>query len=139
MTKREAPKWIFVDTGAWFAEIVPDDPDHETAKAWFRANKTPLLTTDYIIDETLTLLKARGEYDKAIATGKKLYGGTVCFLYYLTQDDIADTWEVFQRYSDKDWSFTDCSSKVVMEKLEITEAASFDKHFDQFGSVIRVV
>lgn len=48
---------IFVDTGAWFAAVVPSDPDHEAASQWLSQNSEPLLTTDYVIDETLTLYK----------------------------------------------------------------------------------
>ena len=46
---------IFVDTGAWFASIVPTDPNHQKAAKWLEANNEILLTTDYIVDETLTL------------------------------------------------------------------------------------
>ncbi len=44
-------------------------------------------------------------------------------------------WETFRQFSDKGRSFTDCSSKVVMERLGITQAFAFDQHFRQFGSV----
>lgn len=44
---------IFVDTGAWFASVVPSDIDHASASQWLNQNVEPLLTTDYIIDETL--------------------------------------------------------------------------------------
>ena len=46
---------IFVDTGAWFALFVPTDPDHLAAESWMERNTEPLVTTDYIIDELLTL------------------------------------------------------------------------------------
>jgi uncharacterized protein len=52
---------IFLDTGAWFASLVPSDPDHSAARGWFGRNAHPLITTDYVIDELLTLLKARNE------------------------------------------------------------------------------
>ncbi len=52
---------IFVDTGAWFASIVPTDPNHNKAADWLQNNSEILFTTDYIVDETLTLLRARGE------------------------------------------------------------------------------
>lgn len=51
---------IFVDTSAWFAAIVPTDPNYPHAARWLAANSEPLLTTDYVIDETLTLLRACG-------------------------------------------------------------------------------
>jgi predicted nucleic acid-binding protein len=52
---------IFVDTGAWFASVVPTDTDYHAAIAWLSTNSQPLITSDYVIDETLTLLRARGE------------------------------------------------------------------------------
>ena len=51
---------IFVDTGAWYAAIVSTDPNHNLAVAFLAANREPLLTTDHVVDETLTLLRARG-------------------------------------------------------------------------------
>jgi len=59
-------------------------------------------------------------------------------VYDLNGEDITETWETFKRFSDKDWSFTDCSSKVVMEKFGINYAFAFDGHFKQFGSIIVV-
>ncbi len=51
---------IFVDTSAWYASVVPSDPNHAAAAAWLKENRLPLLTTDYVVDEILTLLKMRG-------------------------------------------------------------------------------
>jgi len=42
---------------------------------------------------------------------------------------------LFRDYADKRWSFTDCTSKVVMERLGIRTAFAFDHHFKQFGDV----
>ena len=50
---------IFVDTGAWFEMAVRSDPDHVTAMAWLERNYEPLLTTDYILAETATLIRMR--------------------------------------------------------------------------------
>ena len=82
---------IFVDTGAWFAIIVPSDPNYPTAKAWMQQNQSFLLTTDYVVDETLTLLRARGEFQRAIALGEALFSGTLAQIYYLTQADVQAT------------------------------------------------
>ena len=57
---------IFVDTGAWFAAFVPNDPDHAQASHWIRNNVEGLITTDYILDELLTLLRVRGEFERAL-------------------------------------------------------------------------
>ena len=44
-------------------------------------------------------------------------------------------WFAFSRFADKDWSFTDCTSKVVIERFGISKAFTFDHHFHQFGSL----
>jgi len=129
---------IFVDTGAWFASTVPSDVDHTSAYQWLKQNSEPLLTTDYIIDETLTLLRARGESTRAIRLGEQFFSGALATVYFPSEDDIRNTWAVFRKFADKDWSFTDCSIKVIMERLGITRAFCFDHHFVQFGSIVVV-
>lgn len=129
---------IFVDTGAWYALLVNDDPDHQKARAWVAANRELLVLTDYILDETLTLLRARGQKKQAITFGYDILDLEVADFYLVSLEDIEAAWEVFQKYSDKEWSFTDCTSKVVMERLGITTAFAFDQHFRQFGNVVVV-
>ncbi len=126
---------VFVDTGAWFAAAVPTDPNYPAAALWLAGNTEPLLTTDYVVDETLTLLRARGERTRALLVGEAFFAGRLAEIYTLDESDIALAWETFRRYDDKDWSFTDCASKVVIERRNVREAFAFDRHFRQFGSV----
>jgi predicted nucleic acid-binding protein len=126
---------IFVDTGAWIARFYPADQHHAVARQWFAQNQQPLLTTDYIVDETLTVLKARGEPARALQLGALFFTGQLTRLYYLTEGDVLSAWQIFRQYTDKDWSFTDCTSKLVLERLAIAQACSFDQHFRQFGTV----
>jgi predicted nucleic acid-binding protein len=126
---------IFVDTGAWFASFVPSDPDHAAASAWFDSNTQPLVTTDYVVDELLTLLKIRGEYPRALEVGPLLLRGEVCLLEWVSPSDVAKAWDVFAAYGDKGWSFTDCVSRAVIERLGIATAFAFDVHFRQFGTL----
>jgi uncharacterized protein len=126
---------IFVDTGAWYAGIVPDDDNHQIAREWLEGNAEPLLTTDYVVDETLTLLKMRGHALLALEMGESLFAGELADIVLVTEDDIQHAWHTFQQFRDKDWSFTDCASKVVMERLGVLRAFSFDQHFRQFGSI----
>ncbi len=41
--------------------------------------------------------------------------------------------QIYEKYSDKEWGLTDVSSFAVMNKFEIAEAFTDDKHFEQFG------
>lgn len=126
---------IFVDTGAWYASLVPTDPDHARALQWLYANRSPLLTSDYVVDETLTLLRVRGEKQRALQLGMKFFHDGLAQIHKITSADLTLAWDTFQQFDDKNWSFTDCTSKVVMEQLNITVAFAFDHHFHQFGTV----
>src|SRR5687767_6133352 len=126
---------IFVDTGAWYASLVPTDPDHSAAVQWLTANHSPLLTTDYVIDETLTLLRARGERRRALLLAARFFDHDVAEIHKITAADLTLARETFERFDDKDWSFTDCTSKVVIEQLDIRVAFAFDHHFHQFGTI----
>jgi predicted nucleic acid-binding protein len=126
---------ILVDAGAWFASVIPSDPDHAEASNRLRKNTEPLVTTDYVVDETLTLLRARGEESRALRMGEEFFSETLATVYYLTEADIRLAWEAFRSFSDKKWSFTDCTSKIIIEKLNLKYAFAFDQHFRQFGTI----
>jgi uncharacterized protein len=126
---------IFVDTGAWFASFVPNDADHVAADAWLSQNTEPLVTTDYVLDELLTLMKRRGEFDRALQIGDSLLNGSIASLEWVSPADIQAAWEIFGRFRDKGWSFTDCTSRAIIQRLSISTAFAFDEHFRQFGSV----
>ena len=102
---------VFVDTGAWFAYFVRRDPDHHSARKWVSTNESPLVTSDYVLDELLTLLKIRESYAVAVAAGKVLIGEKICQIIKVTPDDFTRAWSIFVQFSDKGWSFTDCTSK----------------------------
>ena len=126
---------VLVDTSAWFALYVPDDQDHSSAFQWYEANNQPLLTTDYIIDELLTLLRFRGELRRSLDVAQDLTTTLEIPIERITPADFDAAIGVFQRFGDRRWSFTDCTSRVVMERLGIRQAFSFDEHFRQFGTV----
>ena len=127
---------VFVDTSAWFAAVVPDDANHAAATAWFKNNRNPLTTTDFVVDETLTLLRVRGQSRRAITLGTKLFTGEAATMHFLTPEQILAAWRVFQQFHNKNWSFTDCTSKVAIELLGCSRAIAFDEHFSQFGTVV---
>ena len=124
---------IFVDTGVWFARFVADDPDHIRVAEWFSANRERLITSDYCVDETLTLLATRKRPKLAIEAGRELFDQTLSRLHFLTSEQINRAWILFQQRAASGWSFTDCTSKIVIDDLGIDSAAALDRHFAQFG------
>lgn len=126
---------IFMDAGALYALVVTSDSQHAAVKEWYDANQDPLVTTDYCVDELLTLLVARRRPTLAVATGWKLFNEELCRLHFLSPDQIRRAWIVFQAQHRLGWSFTDCSSKIVIDDLGISTAVALDDHFRQFGDV----
>jgi predicted nucleic acid-binding protein len=63
---------IFVDTGIWYAANVEEDPDHDEARRLLLAATSELVTTDYVVDELLTLLIVRKHHDIAVQIGDDL-------------------------------------------------------------------
>lgn len=124
---------ISVDTGAWFARFVPSDPYHDRVKAWFDANDQRLVTSDYCVDETLTLLLVRGHHRRLLHAGTVLFDESVAALHFLTPQQIQRAWILFRQRMMSGWSFTDCTSKIVIDDLGITAAVALDDHFRQFG------
>ena len=71
----------------------------------------------------------------AVSSGWKLFQEELSDLHFLTPDQIRRAWILFQQRAAAGWSFTDCTSKVVIDHLGIRTAAAVDEHFRQFGGV----
>lgn len=80
-------------------------------------------------------MKQRGEYQQALDLGESILFRNIADLELVSLEDIENAWNVFKRFRDKGWSFTDCTSYIVMKKLSVTKAFAFDEHFSQFGNV----
>jgi predicted nucleic acid-binding protein len=126
---------IFVDTSGWYAAYVPSDPYYSQVKPLVDNATTRLITTDYILAESLTLLRVRNEYPRSLVLGANLIAQASAQLIYLTPQDIEQAWIVFSTYRDKAWSFVDCSSYVIMQRMKIREAISLDQHFHQMHGI----
>ncbi|MDI6754083.1 MAG: twitching motility protein PilT [Thermodesulfobacteriota bacterium] len=83
-------------------------------------------------------MKIRESHSLAVAAGKAFMKENICQIVSVTPDDFVLAWNIFVQFRDKGWSLTDCTSKVIIERLDISIVFSFDQHFEQFGSVMRV-
>jgi hypothetical protein len=132
---------ILVDTSAWDALADGSDPNHEIALL-FRdeiAGHCRLVVTNYILDELYTLLLMNIGYQHTVDFKRRLdvlVQEGVLEVVWVSEDITAEAWAVFERFNvDKQWSFTDCVSYVVMKQRGMTEAFAFDHHFAQMGFV----
>lgn len=109
--------------------------EHEvaiTVSQKLEAEKALLITTDYILDEAYTLLRSILGYKAAILFGQEIQRGGI-EIVQIDPSIQKEAWEIFEKYSDKDFSFTDCTSFVVMNHAKIETAFTFDRHFQQYG------
>ncbi len=126
----------FVDTSGWCAIYNRADVNHIQARTcWEKiSQKVGLVyTTDYVLDETITLLRARVGHKPAVEFGQVILASKVVKTVPITQELWQKAWEMFIRYDDKDFSFTECTSFVVMKEMQLTTALAFDHHFTQMG------
>lgn len=131
-------KPLFVDTSGWCAVYNRADTNHPRALSYWReiAGTAGLVyTTDYILDETLTLLRSRVGHEPAVTFGRTVLASEVVKVLPITPERWQRAWELFVRYSDKDFSFTDCTSFAVMNELKLPAALAFDHHFRQMGFI----
>lgn len=132
------PDIVFVDAGAFYAAKDSDDANHAAALNFLGSFRGNLITTNYVIDEAITLARFRAGHRTAVELGQQLWNEELARIVRVSESDERAAWELFKRYDDKDFSFTDCTSFVVMHRLGITYAFTFDDHFEQIGEFVRV-
>lgn len=120
---------IFVDTAGWYALVDANDQHHDRAKEWFDQSDGFLITTDYVFDEIVTLIRQKLGHDRAVTFGQKLHESSRTRLRNVQQQDRDSAWELFQTYDDEQFSFTDCTSFAVMEQEGTERVFTFDHDF----------
>lgn len=129
----------FVDTSAWVALGDTREPGHARVRELVADFERPggLVTTDYVLDETITRVFARQRYDGAREFVESLFHASKLGLLRIeTIGAIAfeAAWKLRVRFQDKPRiSFTDLTSFVVIEKLSIPFVLTSDAHFGQVG------
>lgn len=133
---------IFIDTSAWVALENKKDIHYEEAIAFrdeIKNRRYRMYTSNFVLDETYTLLLANVGYKKTVESARRirvLRNKGLLHIVQVTGDIEESAWLIFERFNkDKFWSFTDCTSKVIMEMLDINEVFSFDRNFEQMGFV----
>ena len=56
-------------------------------------------------------------------------------IIHIDEDLDRKTWELLKNRPDKTWSLVDCSSFVMMQERELSEALTTDHHFEQAGFI----
>ena len=127
---------LFVDTAGWMACADGSDPTHAASRmARDKALRSgqALLTTDYVVDETLTLLRVRLGLAAAEAWWRQVDGSSRVRWERVDAARFERALELFFQYRDKGFSFTDCTSFAVMRELRLAKVLTTDRHFRQMG------
>jgi len=131
---------IFVDTGAWYASEVEDDVNHTAARKFLdqlsKGSHGGPLTTDYVLDEAMTLLRSRRNLSSATTFVDKVRSSSSVKITWVDESLFEKSLEFFRRSDGRTWSFTDCTSFVLMKQLSVSEAFAFDKHFKEAGFAV---
>lgn len=129
-------KALFVDTAGWTMLADERDPQHRTARSFrddWLASAGMLVSSDFVMDETLTLIRVRLGLDAAERWWDQVEGSPRVRWEWIDPARAEKARHWFFRWRDKDFSFTDCSSFVVMKERRIRAALTNDRHFVQAG------
>jgi predicted nucleic acid-binding protein len=132
---------IFIDTGAFIALTDADDENHKTAKTFYKdaiEKGTRFITTNFVVCETLNYLKAKVSHKIAVIFKENLKKSNIIKVINVTPLIEDAAFNIFKQYTDKDFSFTDCTSFATMKSLRLNKSFAFDRHFEQYGNFTRV-
>lgn len=129
---------VFADTSFFKAFIDTKDDFHPQAiqiASKLKSLNSSLITSNYILDETFTVIRSKCGLALAKDFKKALedFEDGLKIVRVLVIDEV-NAWEYFLN----DWSdlsFTDCTSFSLMKRLEIKRVATFDTHFERAGFI----
>jgi predicted nucleic acid-binding protein len=124
---------IFVDTGFLFAMVSKKDEHHHRVLQVLSPYEDKrlsdfLLTTNHVVGETLTMTRSLG-HRQAVLMGEQLYGEKLARIHWATRQEELEAFAYLRHHQDKEYSFVDCLSFVVMDKHGISEAWAVDSDF----------
>jgi predicted nucleic acid-binding protein len=127
---------LFVDTSGFYASLSSHDDMHADAAELLASaarKRQRLLTTDYVLDETVTLLRVRGCGHLVEPLLSRVMESRACRVEWMDAQRFRKVRQFMAVHADKAWSFTDCFSFVVMKDAGIRSALTKDGHFRQAG------
>ncbi|HLF19451.1 MAG TPA: PIN domain-containing protein [Bacteroidota bacterium] len=129
----------FIDAQGWVALKHQNDRHFDAAHQTYQSlivTRTRLITTNFVLDEAYTLLRREAGHHIAVELGEEVRASQILRVVHIGRNLQEEAWELFKsRDSTLNWSFTDCTSFIVMRRLQIQEAITFDHDFEQAGFV----
>jgi uncharacterized protein len=127
---------IFVDTSGLYALADRRDALSAMAREHIAsriASGSRLVITDYVLDEACTLAKARAGARAALRLLELVEASVGFRMEWVGPDRFEAAKVYFRKHADHGYSFTDCTSFVVMSELRLRDALTSDHHFAEAG------
>jgi predicted nucleic acid-binding protein len=128
-------KTVFADTFYFLALYYPDDQYHVLTLRMADKLKAKFLTTDWVLTEVADALSAGRDHQNVAPLIRRLRESPVWEIIPCSRDQFDVALDFHSRHQDKDWTFTDCTSFVIMQERGIVEALTGDRHFEQAGFI----
>jgi predicted nucleic acid-binding protein len=129
---------IFLDAAYLIALAQPSDQHHGKAlelSAAIQASRTRCVTNLAVLLEVGSALSRLRFRAAAVRLIDSLAGAPTVEVVPLTDELARDGWTMFRKRLDKEWSWADCISFVIMQRLGLRQALTTDEHFEQAGFV----
>lgn len=129
---------VFLDTMGLIAYINSRDPFHQRARQIYHALKVKRVTTDAVLVEVGALLRSPERRPLALQLKQSIDAACQSGMVEVVHADEAlleKAWALYSQRLDKAYSVVDCLSFIVMRDRGITEAFTYDHHFEQEGFV----
>jgi len=130
---------LFADTFFWIAFLNPADDWHLRVRQTFASlQPCKLVTTDEVLTEVLTFYSKSGSQlrQKAATLTRDLLASPEVDIQPQTHQSFLDGLSLYEQRLDKGYSLADCISMNVMERRNINEVLTHDRHFAQEGYTI---
>ena len=129
---------VFLDSAYLIALAQPGDQHHGIARQiaeLLNAARTRIVTSRAVLLEVGSALSKIKFRPAAIQLVESLERATLVEIVPLAEELCAASWELFRQRTDKEWSWVDCVSFVVMRSRGLRQALTTDEHFEQAGFV----
>ncbi|NUN96710.1 MAG: type II toxin-antitoxin system VapC family toxin [Candidatus Omnitrophica bacterium] len=124
---------VFADTFYFLALTSKKDKAHARALEYSEVAGLATLTTAWVLAELANALADPPLRDSFARLLARIMNNPNCTVVPASGDLFDRGMDLYLSRRDKSWSLTDCISFLVMEELDVHEALTGDRHFEQAG------